>query len=81
MRNYSDQKHELEIAKERLNSLRAKRRMYFEMTQPKSGVFSGGETLKKGITKILSPIMWQILKELIRKLISFKKKLRSIISI
>lgn len=39
MKNYCDQLNELKIAKNRLKSLKAKKKMYFNMTQPKSAVY------------------------------------------
>lgn len=41
MKNYYDQQQELEIAKERLQTLKEKKLMYFNETQPKSKKING----------------------------------------
>lgn len=41
MKNYYDQKRELELTKSRLETLQEKKRIYFEETQPKSKEFKG----------------------------------------
>lgn len=39
MKNYYDQLNELKVAQSRLKSLKEKKKMYFNMTQPKSAVY------------------------------------------
>lgn len=41
MKNYYDQQQELEVAKNRLTTLKEKKRLYFEETQPKSKKING----------------------------------------
>ena len=41
MKNYYDQKQELEVAKTRLKTLKEKRQLYFNETQPKSKKING----------------------------------------
>lgn len=47
MKNYYDQKHELDIAKSRLKSLHEKRDLYFTMTQP-GGIAYDSERVQGG---------------------------------
>ena len=42
MKNYYDQLNELKVAQSRLKSLKEKKKMYFNMTQPKSAVYFSG---------------------------------------
>lgn len=39
MKNYYDQLNELKVAQSRLKSLKEKKKLYFNMTQPKSAVY------------------------------------------
>jgi DNA-directed RNA polymerase specialized sigma24 family protein len=41
MKNYYDQQQELEVAKNRLTTLKEKKKLYFEETQPKSKKING----------------------------------------